>query len=59
MPYFDSKQTTAAFDRSKAANTAFVVVWLATTSMFASHLTDWNYRCDENYDLFSKTKKML
>jgi len=34
-------------------------IYLITTPMLSVGLTNWAYRADENYDTFSKVKKML
>jgi hypothetical protein len=53
------KTRSTEFERTKAANKTFVLTWLTTTFFLALATTDWNYRSDENYDKFSKVKKML
>ena len=58
LPYFE-KQRTITFDRNKAANKAFVLVYLASTSFLSFIFTNWHFRADENYDTFSKVKQML
>ena len=58
LPYFE-KARTAEFDRSKAANKTFVWIWFVSTALLGTVITNWNYRSDENYDIFSKIDKML
>jgi hypothetical protein len=36
-----------------------VAVYLLSTCILSFHLTNWHFRSDENYDTFSKVKKML
>jgi len=58
MTYFTHDRT-PVFERTKAANKTFVGVWFVSTLMMSIVFTNWSYRNDENYDLFSKTEKML
>ncbi len=58
LAYF-AKTRSIEFERTKAANKTFVMTWLLSTFFFSIVLTNWDYRADENYDKFSKVKKML
>ena len=58
LTYFE-QQRTPEFVRTKAANKAYVWVWFVSTCVFSTVLTDWNYRSDENYNIYSKVPKML
>jgi hypothetical protein len=53
------RERSITFDRNKAANKGFLLVYLLSTSFLSFHMTNWHFRSDENYDTFSKIKKLL
>lgn len=58
LTYFE-KNRTVEFERTKVGNRGLMITWAFTTWLFSSVLTDWNFRSDENYTLFSKAERLL